>query len=1245
MEQDNSSPVSPNAHGESQFYMTDIVVERTDIMDGDMTFQNLAELWVFGLPGSSGAKGFALPEVSPGVWKMAESIELCGDVDGIDCVVKGNEGEDIGFMHLDGTKLRTATLQLKQGPRRTLKSFDFDGVHFTLSFDMAEIPPEAISAANDLPLMLDVSSIEQAVLAQERLSDVILEDHNDLLGRFSYLRLGAGFSDRPSPSGDDISHLANTISTLQRFWEHPPVGHSKGPTPLTGCRSQLGSVLSDTDESHATPQEVVKPPPKDNEHIPGLITSLGALFAEHFERRGDYSDFAEAIPVVHRAVKLAPENHSDLPFLLSTLGRLLQARFKKSRVLPDISQSITAHQRAVSLTPEGDEDLPELLTRLGSSFEDRFAHTNNHSDIADAIEVQRRAVDLTPEGHPDLPWRINNLGSAFQCRFDHIGELSDSYVAVTTFQKAVELAPEGHTRLPHLLHDLGYSLQARFRRTGALSDISQSLTALHKAVQLTPVGHADLPTRLQSLETSYKLGSEHAGPRRPFYCDLSDISDLVTALREAVSLTPDGHRSLPFILSALGHSLRHRFDNTGEYSDIREALLAQQRAVSITPEGHADLPGRLYNLGDIFALRFEHSGEVSGIDDAIAALQKVIQLTPEGHVDLPGCHKHLGDVLKTRFDSRGNRRDLDESISHYKYAATSPHSSRTIILSAGSQWVALLCHDNPRSPDILHALGPIVDTFVLMTGLEKAVQGRYAVLQEIQMLLPSAVSFACSLDRPDRALEWLEQGRCRVWSQLNNLRTPLDELSIHHPELAHRIADTATRLESSGFSQESTHITVSEMEKPSAENYTSGYAALGSEWEGLLKTVGAIPGFEHFLKPVPCSTILQHLPDLGPVVIINVDDVRCDALALLAGLDEPLHIPLPNFSLKKAKRYRRQLNSQLRAHVPRARGEEANTASDGNFTARGAGPIVKGGTVDVLRRLGSEVVKPILDMLAISVNPSSGKVPPRIWWCPTGELSFLPLHAAGLYGESESDSVMDYVVSSYTPTITALTDRVKNNLPIDESVAGLFLTSQPNAPGRSPIPGTTNEVKSIHAMAKAKEIRVLMHEGADIAVDDCVKHMQDFSSVHLACHASQKADNPLQSRFFLHNGSLDLATVLQWQLKNADLAFLSACETSTGEEKLPDEAVHLAAGMLAAGYRRVVGTMWSIGDRVAQEVANDFYEYLWRHKGDGSDGRFDGSLSAYALHHAIQQLRLRQDSADKSEQSLLTWIPYVHFGY
>ncbi|CAG8697403.1 9223_t:CDS:1, partial [Acaulospora colombiana] len=46
---------------------------------------------------------------------------------------------------------------------------------------------------------------------------------------------------------------------------------------------------------------------------------------------------------------------------------------------------------------------------------------------------------------------------------------------------------------------------------------------------------------------------------------------------------------------------------------------------------------------------------------------------------------------------------------------------------------------------------------------------------------------------------------------------------------------------------------------------------------------------------------------------------------------------------------------------------------------------------------------------------------PRIWWCATGPLAFLPIHAAGIYDPGSVDSqISDYVISSYTPTLSAL---------------------------------------------------------------------------------------------------------------------------------------------------------------------------------------------------------------------------------
>lgn len=542
----------------------------------------------------------------------------------------------------------------------------------------------------------------------------------------------------------------------------------------------------------------------------------------------------------------------------------------------------------------------------------------------------------------------------------------------------------------------------------------------------------------------------------------------------------------------------------------------------------------------------------------------------------------LGRALLTRFASSANRDDLDQSVSHFKSATMcniGPPQSR---LSAAKNWTQTLHRHYPESLEIIPAFDATLSLVAIIAGLEQPVQSRSNQLKDISGLAVHAASVAFSHSRPDKALEWLEQGRCLVWSQLNHLRTPLDDLRFRDAELAERVADTAKQLEWAGASRTSSHLDMSLSEKISVEEESRAHLDLARKWDDLLQRVRAIPGFELFLEPIPCAGLLQHLPESGPVVVINVHKTRCDAFALLAGAGEPIHIPLPNFTLAKAEGHWADLSSRLSYFGHRgirpAKRESKERGSQGVFHG-------------ILLGLWVDVVKPILSMLGLSRGvPSSRNALPRIWWCPTGVMSFLPIHAAGNYRGPEVDSVLDYVVSSYTPTVTMLTDRVRNSRPIEKSVAGLFMTSQPNVPNMSMprIPGTTKEVRSVFSIAETNGARVRMADGDELTIDECLTHMEDFSCIHLACHASQNALDPFQSRFLFHNGSLDLFTIMQKDLKNADLAFLSASGTSAGEEQLSDEAVHLASGMLAAGYRRVVATMWSIDDRAACDVANDF---------------------------------------------------------
>jgi len=271
----------------------------------------------------------------------------------------------------------------------------------------------------------------------------------------------------------------------------------------------------------------------------------------------------------------------------------------------------------------------------------------------------------------------------------------------------------------------------------------------------------------------------------------------------------------------------------------------------------------------------------------------------------------------------------------------------------------------------------------------------------------------------------------------------------------------------------------------------------------------------------------------------------------------------------------------------------------------------------------------------------------RIWWCPTGPLAFLPLHAAGIYNQSElppsASCISDFAVSSYTPNVSALLEKVKGPADVlSPSTGKLLIISQPNSKDCSPLPGTTEEMDIIQKTVGLENCKPLESKAATVSK---VKiEMQSHDSIHFACHANQNIGTPLKSGFYLDDGRLELAEIMKQNIPQCELAFLSACQTSTGDEELSEEAVHLAAGMLAVGYRGVVATLWSIKDEYGPVVAESFYKYLMENGRIAGKMRLNSTNAARALHHAIQSIRGRPEVGD-TEKGLLTWVPYVHFGY
>lgn len=227
-----------------------------------------------------------------------------------------------------------------------------------------------------------------------------------------------------------------------------------------------------------------------------------------------------------------------------------------------------------------------------------------------------------------------------------------------------------------------------------------------------------------------------------------------------------------------------------------------------------------------------------------------------------------------------------------------------------------------------------------------------------------------------------------------------------------------------------------------------------------------------------------------------------------------------------------------------------------------------------------------------------------------------------------------YVVSSYTPTVNALLVARTAQLQPAKRFLGIAMTHTPNLPSLPNAETELNEIGKMFGSNAQLEWNYRQFRNEEATAQRMLSEMADSSWVHLACHAIQDIAEPTESGLCLYDQRLNIMDIIAKPFPNADLAFLSACETATGDEKASDEALHITGGMLGAGYRGVIGTMWSIPDEVAPIVASSVYRALL------SDGEPNSERAAYALHEAVKELR----KSEAFGKSFYAWAPFVHFG-
>ena len=224
-----------------------------------------------------------------------------------------------------------------------------------------------------------------------------------------------------------------------------------------------------------------------------------------------------------------------------------------------------------------------------------------------------------------------------------------------------------------------------------------------------------------------------------------------------------------------------------------------------------------------------------------------------------------------------------------------------------------------------------------------------------------------------------------------------------------------------------------------------------------------------------------------------------------------------------------------------------------------------------------------MSLLILPSQKAEGRSRKRIFMCPTGAFTQLPLHAAGIASTRLKEGLTDYVVPSYTPTLGALLKARRDFGSVPRNQVKLMVAAAPYPPFRQPLHAAVEEVSAIHAVVPPGNVLGVPWIGR--ATDPLGNQLQSTtldvlgtlpaaSIVHFACHAFQDLDNPLNSGFVLQDETLTMSRLIEVKLSHAFLAVLSACETAKGDRVQPDQAAHLASALMFAGFKSIIGTMW-----------------------------------------------------------------------
>ncbi|KAJ4125314.1 hypothetical protein NW768_008931 [Fusarium equiseti] len=939
-----------------------------------------------------------------------------------------------------------------------------------------------------------------------------------------------------------------------------------------------------------------------------FLKRLKFLFEEKFEETSDLADFDEVLRYQRLIIESTGAKDSNLLFnRLSALSSLLVQRSTITRQISDLDEGVLIMKRVLKTRPGDERAMKKLMHTLYS----RYQKTADLSDLKSCIELRRQIKDSSKTDKSKVEWILTlaRYLTILHERTEDEGLLEEAFVVAN---EALSIIDESRWE-SGWLSCLARMFGCQYLKTEALTDIDEAIRLDRLALNANPTK--------ENREVIFTNLGNRLGDRYLRTGSEDDINGAIEYAREALQQDPKSYSQLYNVAIKLGD----RFTRIGDLKDVNEAIELERMALEMIPLDHSERVDYLNALGNQLADRFQHKRALIDLEEAIEIAKGCLVILSENHPHRASRLNNLAGRLLDLYNVKGNESDLTEAIAQYRLALNHEPSDTEDRIEAG-QAIISNCSDTQQVYDAARTAVGLVPNLVSWSHENS---DRQFVLGRVAGLASDAAAAALQAGQsPMTALKLLEQGRGIIGSSLQDMRSDVEDLEKHSPELAERYRSLQTELDRSRITNA--------IFKESGRLLNRRHVA-AKDFTDITAEIRRVPGYETFMLP-PGDDEICKASEYGPIIVINTSRLRCDALLVLDSRVQSLH--LSGLTLK-------ELEYQIMIR---------NLADP-----------------QTLEWLWDTIASPVLDALGITGVPSPDKWP-RVWWIPTGPLVQMPLHAAGYHNQQSSKAVLDRVLSSYGSSIRNMIRGRRKA--VQTSISDqILLVAMEHTPGHDSLAFATKEINSVSGIIRSMNLRPVVPEPNK---KDVARYLPECRIFHFAGHGLVHTDDPSKSCLLLEDWKTDSLKVsdlfdMNFQKGAPLLAYLSACGTGqTKDETSFDENINLIGACQIAGFRHVIGTLWSVQDDMSVRMAIRTYQEL------NDSGISDESICR-GLHKATCELRREWLERRGSDQSLTSstatelqdvaidlqfrsardallidsgdhnlglayWAPYVHYG-